>query len=337
MAQRTKINRLFSVAPMMAWTDRHCRYFHRLISPDALLYTVMITSGALKHGDVPFHLNFDDTHEHPVALQLGGSDPAEMAYAAKLGQDWGYDEININCGCPSERVQKGAFGACLMAEPDLVADCVRAMKQECDIDITVKTRIGIDNQDSYEFLTDLIGKSADAGCESFTIHARKAWLKGLSPKENRDIPPLDYDRVYRLKRDFPHLEIVINGGILTIEDMQTHLTHVDGVMVGREAYHNPMIMHDVQSTLFGKPQHDLTRLKLAEMMTAYAEKQTALGVPLKDITKHLLGLYQACPGAREWRRTLTTHVIQENAQPDIIYNAALKVEDEIKSRQFVAA
>ena len=230
-----------SVAPMMDWTDRHCRYFHRLLTKNTLLYTEMVTTGALLHGDVPRHLDFND-EEHPVALQLGGSEPADLAHAAKLGAQWGYDEINLNCGCPSERVQRGAFGACLMAEPALVADCVKAMREAVTIPVTVKHRIGIDKTESYEFVRDFVGAIADAGCEVFIVHARNAWLQGLSPKQNREVPPLRYELVHRLKKEFPGLVIALNGGINTTGQMRNELDHVDGVMVGREAYHNPWLM-----------------------------------------------------------------------------------------------
>ncbi len=337
-AQKSKqeLSRLFSVAPMMAWTDRHCRYFHRLLSPSALLYTVMITSGALKHGDVPFHLNYNDEYEHPIALQLGGSDAQEMAMAAKLGEEWGYDEININCGCPSPRVQKGAFGACLMSEPKQVAQCVQAMNDTINTEVTIKTRIGIDEHDSYEFLTDFIGINQEAGCKSFTLHARKAWLNGLSPKENRDIPPLNYARVYQIKKDFPDLEIIINGGILTIEEMQHHINHCDGVMVGREAYHNPWLLYDVEREIFNNKSHTITRLEIAKKMMHYAQTQIDQGIKLTDITKHMLGLYQNCPGAKGWRQTLSVTAQQNPTQSSLILQAAEKVEDLIEKRQFSA-
>lgn len=331
-----ELSRIFSVAPMMAWTDRHCRYFHRLIAPHALLYTVMITSGALKFGDVPFHLDYNDDYEHPIALQLGGSAPKEMAEAAQLGEKWGYDEININCGCPSPRVQKGAFGACLMGEPDQVAACVKAMRDETETEITVKTRIGIDDLDSYEFLTDFVGKSTEAGCKSFTIHARKAWLNGLSPKENRDIPPLNYDRVYRLKRDFPDLEIIINGGIKTITDMKHHLKHCDGVMVGREAYHNPWLLYDVEREIFNNKNHIISKRDIAEHMMHYAQHQIEQGIKLTDITKHMLGLYQNCPGAKLWRQTLSVTAQKNPTDYSLILKAADMVEDLIEKKRLAA-
>ena len=235
---------------MMDWTDRHCRYFHRLLSRHTLLYTEMVTTGALLHGDVPRHLDFNE-QEHPVALQLGGSEPEDLAACAKLAQQWGYDEVNLNCGCPSERVQRGAFGACLMAEPALVADGVKAMRDAVSIPVTVKHRIGIDKTESYDFVRDFIGSVAEAGCEVFIVHARNAWLKGLSPKENREVPPLRYEVVYRLKRDFPGLTIVLNGGVSSSDQVAAHLAHVDGVMLGREPYHQPWLMADWDERFFG--------------------------------------------------------------------------------------
>src|SRR6478735_2717230 len=251
-------SRHLSVAPMMDWTDRHCRMFHRQITRHTWLYTEMVTTGALLYGDVARHLDFNE-EEHPVALQLGGSEPADLAKSAKLGEQWGYDEINLNCGCPSERVQKGAFGACLMAEPVLVADCVKAMRDAVSIDVTVKHRIGVDTVEEYEFVRDFVGTIADAGCEVFIVHARNAILKGLSPKENREIPPLKYEYAYQLKRDFPHLEISINGGIKTLDEVEEHLKHVDGVMLGREAYHNPYVLAGVDTRFYGNAAPAPTR------------------------------------------------------------------------------
>src|SRR3954471_4602877 len=258
MKSNTYGKRTISVAPMMDWTDRHCRVFHRQITRHTWLYTEMVTTGALLHGDVARHLDFSD-EEHPVALQLGGSEPADLAKSAKLGEQWGYDEINLNCGCPSERVQKGAFGACLMAEPDLVADCVKAMRDAVDIDVTVKHRIGIDRNENYDFVRDFVGTIADAGCKTFIVHARNAILKGLSPKENRDIPPLRYEVAYQLKREFPDLEIIINGGIKGDAEVEQHLQHVDGVMLGREAYHNPFVMAYFDQRFYGANQAAPTR------------------------------------------------------------------------------
>lgn len=297
--------RRLSVAPMMDWTDRHCRVFHRQITRHSWLYTEMVTTGALLHGDVARHLDYSD-EEHPLALQLGGSDPADLAASAKLGQQWGYDEINLNCGCPSERVQKGAFGACLMAEPQLVADCVKAMRDAVSIDITVKHRIGIDQIDSYEFVREFVGTIADAGCKTFIVHARNAILKGLSPKENREIPPLRYERAYQLKRDFPELEIIINGGIKTLTEIDLHLQHVDGVMLGREAYHNPYLMATFDARYYNDAAQTKTRAQVVEAMLPYIRSQLAAGGPrLNSITRHMLGLMAGLPGARAFRQRLS--------------------------------
>lgn len=295
---------------MMDWTDRHCRLFHRQITRHTWLYTEMVTTGALLYGDVARHLDFNQ-EEHPVALQLGGSEPADLARAAKLGEQWGYDEINLNCGCPSERVQRGAFGACLMAEPALVADCVKAMRDTVAVDVTVKHRIGINDVESYEFARDFVGAIADAGCNTFVVHARNAILKGLSPKENREIPPLKYDYAYRLKRDFPALEIIINGGIKTAAEIDTHLAHVDGVMLGREAYHNPFLMAGFDARYYGDLDDGIhaTREAVIEAMMRYASAQLALhavkGLRLNSITRHMLGLMAGLPGARAFRQVLS--------------------------------
>ena len=297
---------------MMDWTDRHCRLFHRQITRHTWLYTEMVTTGALLHGDVPRHLNFND-EEHPVALQLGGSEPDDLAKSAKLGEEWGYDEINLNCGCPSERVQKGAFGACLMAEPTLVADCVKAMRDAVDVDVTVKHRIGIDDVESYDFARDFVGTIANAGCKTFIVHARNAVLKGLSPKENREIPPLKYDYAYRLKKDFPELEILINGGIKTVAEIDLHLQHVDGVMLGREAYHNPFLMAGFDARYYGQLDGGLqpTRNDVIAAMVKYARAQLTAhgdggkGLRLNSITRHMLGLMAGLPGARAFRQTLS--------------------------------
>jgi tRNA-dihydrouridine synthase A len=303
-----KNKRLLSVAPMMDWTDRHCRVFHRHISKHTWLYTEMVTTGALVYGDVERHLRFNE-EEHPVALQLGGSDPTDLATSAKLGEKWGYDEINLNCGCPSERVQKGAFGACLMAEPQLVADCVKAMRDAVSIDVTVKHRIGIDDVQSYDFVRDFVGKVADAGCTTFIVHARNAILKGLSPKENREIPPLKYDYAYQLKRDFPDFEIIINGGIKTEAEIDEHLKHLDGVMLGREAYHNPFVMANFDQRYYGDTSAPLTREQVLEAMIPYIQAQLAqygpLGLKLNSITRHMLGIMTGLPGARAFRQTLS--------------------------------
>ena len=291
-----------SVAPMMDWTDRHCRHLHRLITQRARLYTEMVTTGALIHGDIPRHLDFNES-EHPVALQLGGSEPADLAHCARLAQQWGYDEVNLNCGCPSERVQRGAFGACLMAEPRLVADCVKAMRDAVGLPVTVKHRIGIDRAESYEFVRDFVGTVAlQGGCEVFIVHARNAWLQGLSPKENREIPPLRYDMVHRLKRDFPRLTIVLNGGITTTELIAEQLLHVDGVMVGRQAYHDPWAMAHWDETFFGDHTRTTDRTSVEAAMVAYMERMAANGVPWGHAARHMLGLRHGQPGARRWRR-----------------------------------
>jgi tRNA-dihydrouridine synthase A len=296
-----------SVAPMMDWTDRHCRFFHRLLSRRTRLYTEMVTTGALLHGDVPRHLDFDAS-EHPVALQLGGSEPADLAQCAKLGVQWGYDEINLNCGCPSERVQRGAFGACLMAEPQLVADCVKAMVDAVDVPVTVKHRIGIDKVESYEFVRDFVGQVAEAGCRVFIVHARNAWLKGLSPKENREIPPLRYELVHRLKRDFPQLVIAVNGGIKTDDVVQQQLGELDGAMIGREAYHHPWWLARWDALFYGDPPAALRRDDVEERMVAYMEREHARhGTAWSSIARHMMGLYNGLPGARRWRQVWSDH------------------------------
>lgn len=297
-------SRRLSVAPMMDWTDRHCRLFHRQITRHTWLYTEMVTTGALLFGNVPRHLDYSD-EEHPIALQLGGSDPADLAASAKLGEQWGYDEINLNCGCPSERVQKGAFGACLMAEPKLVADCVKAMCDAVSIDVTVKHRIGIDAITSYDFVRDFVGTVATAGSKTFIVHARNAILKGLSPKENREIPPLRYEIVYQLKRDFPDLEIIINGGITTQQEIDQHLLHVDGVMLGREAYHNPYLMADFDARYYGDETEIKTRQQIIHAMLPYITAQLKNEVRINNITRHMLGLMTGIPGARAYRRQLS--------------------------------
>lgn len=307
-----------SVAPMMDWTDRHCRFFHRLLTRHTLLYTEMVTTGALIHGDIPRHLQFN-AEEHPLALQLGGSEPVDLAHCAKLGQQWGYDEININCGCPSERVQRGAFGACLMHEAALVADCVKAMVDVVDIPVTVKHRIGIDKDESYAFVRDFVGTVADAGCSVFIVHARNAWLKGLSPKENREIPPLRYDVVHQLKRDFPHLTIAINGGIMTTEQVQDQLLSVDGVMLGREAYHNPWWLSEWDAAFFGAVPTDHTREGVEEKMVAYMEREAAAhGTSCLAIARHMLGLRHGLVGARKWRQVWSDHRLKGMPARDVM-------------------
>lgn len=293
-----------SVAPMMDWTDRHCRTFHRLLTKRTRLYTEMVTTGALLHGDQPRHLDFN-AEEHPVALQLGGSEPADLAACAKLGALWGYDEINLNCGCPSERVQRGSFGACLMAEPRLVADCVKAMVDTVMVPVTVKHRIGIDKVESYDFVRDFVGTVADAGCAVFIVHARNAILKGLSPKQNREVPLLKYNFVYQLKRDFPALTIVLNGGIRTSTEILQHLAHVDGVMVGREAYQNPYWLATFDRDFFAEEGDVVTRDAVEARLASYAAEQSTKSVPRHSIMRHTLGLYRGLPGARAWRRSMS--------------------------------
>lgn len=316
-----------SVAPMMDWTDRHCRYFHRLLAPHVLLYTEMVTSAAILHGDQDRLLGFNP-EEHPVALQLGGSEADDLAKSAKIGADYGYDEINLNCGCPSDRVQKGRFGACLMAEPSTVADSVKAMRDATshkNIPITVKCRIGIDEMDSYEFLADFVGKVAEAGCPRIIIHARKAWLHGLSPKENREIPPLMFDRVYAIKKAFPHLNIILNGGVGTIEDIQDHLQHIDGIMIGRRAYQDPWFLTDIEQKIFANTQTK-NREEIVMAMITYAQKQNAeFGTPLKSITRHILGLFHAQPGGKKWRQILSTKAYEQDASPKLLETALKSV------------
>jgi tRNA-dihydrouridine synthase A len=309
-----------SVAPMLDWTDRHCRYFHRLLSRHALLYTEMVTTGALIHGDVARHLQYD-VSEHPLALQLGGSDRHDLAQAARLGQQWGYDEINLNCGCPSERVQRGAFGACLMAEPGLVADCVKAMRDAVTRPVTVKHRIGIDQEDSYAFVRDFVGQLSEAGCQHFIVHARNAWLKGLSPKENREIPPLRYERVYQLKRDFPHLQIALNGGIGRDEQVRECLQQVDSVMVGREAYHNPWwlsrwdTLHMAQAPAVQPLTREAVELAMVDYMRQQAREH---GIGWPGIARHMLGLRHGLPGARRWRQVWSDHKLKQRDPAEVM-------------------
>lgn len=310
----------FSIAPMLDWTDRHCRYFHRLLTKETLLYTEMVTTGAIIHGKGDYLAYSEE--EHPVALQLGGSDPAALAHCAKLAEQRGYDEINLNVGCPSDRVQNGMFGACLMGQATLVADCIKAMRDVVSIPVTVKTRIGIDDQDSYEFLCDFIATVAGRGeCDMFTIHARKAWLSGLSPKENREVPPLDYPRVYQLKRDFPTLTLAINGGVKTLEEAKQHLQHLDGVMMGREAYQNPGILARVDSELFGCQSEVMDSIAIIESLYPYIERELSKGTYLGHITRHILGLFQGVPGARQWRRHLSENAHKPGADARVVEQA----------------
>jgi tRNA-dihydrouridine synthase A len=311
---------------MLDWTDRHCRYFLRLISRHTLLYTEMVTTGAVLHGDRSRFLDFDPS-EHPVALQLGGSDPKALAECAKFAETWGYDEINLNVGCPSDRVQSGRFGACLMLTPDLVAECVKAMRDPVSIDITVKHRIGVDDQDSYQALCDFVGKVAEAGCETFIVHARKAWLKGLSPKQNREIPPLSYETVYQLKQHFPELEIVINGGITSLEQAQQCLNHVDGVMIGREAYQNPWMLAQADRQIFARETAVVSRHQVLEALIPYVDKERSSGTPINRITRHILGLFQGQPGAKKWRRMLSEESYKPGIDSRLIRLAAAQVSE----------
>jgi tRNA-dihydrouridine synthase A len=306
---------------MMDWTDRHCRYFHRLLTRHTRLYTEMVTTGALLHGDVARHLRFN-AEEQPLALQLGGSEPADLARAARMGADWGYDEINLNCGCPSERVQRGAFGACLMNEPALVADCVKAMVDVVDVPVTVKHRIGIDKNEDYGFVRDFVGTVAQAGCGVFMVHARNAWLQGLSPKENREIPPLRYDMAYRLKQDFPSLQIVVNGGITNNADIATHLQQVDGVMLGREAYYRPWLMTAWDAQFYGDAPTPPLPEAVEEAMVCYMERAYAEdGCPWYAIARHMLGLYHGRRGARLWRQVWSDHRLKPLPPREVLARA----------------
>ena len=316
---------LLCVAPMMDWTDRHCRYFLRLISRRARLYTEMITSGALVHGDVPYHLDFGPA-EHPLGLQLGGSDPALLATCARLGARWGYDEINLNCGCPSERVQTGSFGACLMAEPAIVAEGVKAMRDAVTIPVTVKHRIGLDDRADYAFVRDFVGTVADAGCEVFIVHARNAVLKGLTPKENREVPPLRYEVVHRLKRDFPALTFVLNGGLTDWAAIERELEHADGVMLGRVAYHDPYFLAQADWRAFGDDASARSRAEVLRALIPYAETQLGRGFALRAIARHVLGLYHGRSGGRRFRQILSDAVKLRDADPELFEEALAAVE-----------
>lgn len=310
----------FSVAPMMDWTDRHCRYFHRILSKHAHLYTEMVTTGAILHGKAERLLAYDAA-EHPLALQLGGSEPADLAACAKVGERFGYDEINLNVGCPSDRVQEGRFGACLMAEPQVVARGVAAMKEAVYIPVTVKSRIGIDDKDSYEELVTFIGTVAEAGCSDFIVHARKAWLHGLSPKENREKPPLRYDVVRRLKQDFPALRFSLNGGISSLDQSEAHLREFDGVMLGRAAYENPYMLATVDNRFFGSTTEPLSRVEIIEAFKPYVESELARGIRLHAMTRHILGLFQGIRGGRVWRRYLSERAGQPGAGIEVLDGA----------------
>jgi tRNA-dihydrouridine synthase A len=314
------LDRRLAVAPMLDWTDRHCRYFLRLITRRTLLYSEMVTTGALIHGDVPRHLRYDPA-EHPLALQLGGSAPTDLARCARLGADWGYDEINLNCGCPSDRVQQGRFGACLMAEPALVAECVAAMKAAVAIPVTVKSRIGVDEHDSYEELAAFASAVAAAGADALIVHARKAWLQGLSPRENREVPPLRYDFVTRLKADFPNLTIAINGGIRTLDAALGFLTDLDGVMIGRAAYEDPWMLAAADHLIYGEDGPEPDRHAILDAFLPYVERQLAEGVPLSAMSRHLLGLFHGRPGARAWRRAISEHAHRAGAGIEVLMRA----------------
>ncbi len=325
----TTIDRRLSVAPMLDCTDRHCRFLLRQLSRRTLLYTEMITSGALLHRDPAYFLDFHPV-EHPLALQLGGSEPSELAACARLADQWGYDEINLNVGCPSDRVQSGRFGACLMAEPRRVADCVTAMTEATKRPITVKHRTGIDHQDGYEALSGFVQQVAEAGCAAFIVHARKAWLHGLSPKENREIPPLQYAMVHRLKQDFPRVSIVINGGLNTLARAETQLSQVDGAMIGREAYQNPWILADADARIFGQPNPAIDRCQVVHRMLPYVAEQHRVGIPIHHITRHMLGLFQGQPGARAWRRHLSENVSRSDCEPAVLSQALALLSKSIR-------
>jgi tRNA-dihydrouridine synthase A len=318
----------FCVAPMMDWTDRHCRYFHRLLSQHARLYTEMVHTGAILYGDTARHLRFDPA-EHQLALQLGGAEPADLARCAEIAERHGYDEVNLNCGCPSDRVQEGRFGACLMREPGRVADSVRAMRAATRLPVTVKCRIGIDDSEEYAFLRSFVEAVAAAGCKTFIVHARKAWLQGLSPKENREIPPLRYELAHRLKQDFPHLTIAVNGGITTNEQIAEHLQHVDGVMLGREAYHHPWLLTTWDEAFFGAAPSAVTREWVEEQMVDYMERAHAEdGCPWYAIARHMLGLRHGLRGARKWRQVWSDHRLKPLPPREVWQMARMHVSDE---------
>lgn len=314
-------DRRFCIAPMLDWTDSYCRGFHRLLTRNAVLYTEMVTTGALIYGDLDRHLRYQNS-EHPIALQLGGSNPVHLAQSAKLAEEYGYDEVNLNVGCPSDRVQSGQFGACLMAQPQLVAECTQAMLEAVAIPVTVKCRIGIDQQDDYADLQHFVSTVAASGVDTFIVHARKAWLDGLSPKENRDIPPLNYDRVYLLKKEFPQLEIIINGGITSLAETKTHLQQVDGVMMGRAAYQSPHLLKEVDQRIYGEEKSMLSDAELLERLYDYVAERIDDGAQLKYITRHIVGLFQNRPGARQWRRYLSENAYKPGSGVEVIKAAA---------------
>ena len=323
-------SRKFCVAPMLDWTDRHCRFFLRLISEYAVLYTEMITTGAILHGDTERHLAMNAA-EHPVALQLGGSDPHDLAAACKIAEKYAYAEINLNCGCPSDRVQNGMFGAVMMKNAEVTANCVSSMIEASSLPITVKHRIGVDDYDSYDFLCQFVDTVADAGCNTFLVHARKAWLKGLSPKQNREVPELNYERVYQLKKDFPNIEIIINGGITTLEESAVHLNKIDGVMMGREAYTNPYLLSDVDKLIYGSKTPTKTREDIAEQFLQYVDNEMSKGVKLHAMTRHILGLFHGMPGARQFRRHISENAYKPASTIDVL-TTALKATSEERNK-----
>jgi tRNA-dihydrouridine synthase A len=320
------LDRRFCIAPMMDWTDKHCRMFHRILSKNTVLYSEMVTSGALIFGDKHRHLAYNEG-EHPVALQLGGSDPTDLAKCARLAQEYGYDEVNLNVGCPSDRVQNNMIGACLMEYPEKVRDCMSAMQDAVDIPVTIKHRLGIDDLDSDELLHHFVDTVKTSGCSTFIVHARKAILQGLSPKENRDVPPLQYDRVYKLKQSFPKLEIIINGGIKTLDDSQEHLKHVDGVMMGREAYQNPYILAEVDSALYGINQQVMSRIEAVEAYLPYIEEQLRQDVYLNHISRHILGIFHGMPGGKQFRRLISEQAHKRGAGIEVIQQALAKIKE----------
>ena len=322
------LDRRFTLAPMMEWSTSDCRTFWRLLTKKAVLYSEMVTTGALLHGDKARFLDYNAC-EHPLALQLGGSNPRDLAECSKIAEDWGYDEVNLNCGCPSDRVQNGMIGACLMAEPDLVAECIAAMQNAVKIPVTIKHRIGIDDMEDYEGMVKFVCTIAATGCTTFIVHARKAWLKGLSPKENREIPPLQYEKVYRLKQEFPHLEIIINGGITTLEQSKQLLEHVDGVMVGREAYANPYLLAEDDQAIYGVSHPPASREDVMEGFMDYCREQLSRGTRLNHLTRHILGLYQGLPGARQFRRILSEQAHKPDAGLEVI-RRAIEVLNELR-------
>ena len=328
MTSKMTINRTFSTAPMMDWSDKHCRYFWRTLTKEALLYTEMVTTGAIIHGKggAERFLGYND-EEHPLALQLGGSKPLELAQCAKTAEEFGYDEVNLNVGCPSDRVQNNMIGACLMGHPELVADCIKAMQDSCNIPVTIKHRIGIDDQDSYEELHHFVSTIANTGCETFIVHARKAILQGLSPKQNREVPPLKYETVKRLKEDFPHLEILINGGLQTIDQMKDALEYTDGIMIGREAYHSPALLLDVDHHFYGHDAHNKNLKDVIRSMYPYIENHLSNAGKLAYITRHMLGLFNGLPGSRQFRRHLSEQAYKNTATIQTIEDALTFMPD----------